>query len=80
MTRGTLSTVVSPRSDPVRASGRPMVVTIRKSCSSEVRDSTLEEIRMKRRKMEVVVRIRFLVEDRGLNSIVRNAQVDIEKQ
>ena len=80
MTRGTLSTVVSPRSDPVRASGRPMVVTLRKSCSSEVRDSTLVVIRMKRRKMEVVVRIRFLVEDRGLNSIVRNAQVDIEKQ
>ena len=31
MTRGTLSTVVSPRSDPVRASGRPMVVTLRRS-------------------------------------------------
>ena len=27
MTGGTLSTVVSPRSDPVRASGRAMVVT-----------------------------------------------------
>ena len=36
MTRGTLSTVVSPRSDPFRASGRPMVVTLRRSCSSEV--------------------------------------------
>ena len=35
-TRGTLSTVVSPRSDPVRASGRPMVVTLRRFCSSEV--------------------------------------------
>ena len=36
MTRGTLPTVVSPRSDPVRAAGRPMVVTLRRSCSSEV--------------------------------------------
>ena len=44
-----------------------------------VRDSTLAVIRMKRREMEVVVSIRFLVEDRGLNSIFRNAQVDIEK-
>ena len=36
MTRGTLSTVVSPRSDPVRASGRPMVVTLLRFCSSKV--------------------------------------------
>ena len=36
MTRGTLSMFVSPRSDPVRASGRPMVVTLRRSCSSKV--------------------------------------------
>ena len=36
MTRGTLSTVVSPRSDPVRALGRPMVATLRRSCLSEV--------------------------------------------
>ena len=36
MTRGTLSTVVSPRSDPVRASGRPMVVTLRRFRSSKV--------------------------------------------
>ena len=39
----------------------------------------LAVIRMKRREMEVVVSICFLVEDRGLNSIFRNAQVDIEK-
>ena len=44
-----------------------------------VRDSTLAVIRMKRREMEVVVGIRLFVEDRGLNSIFRNAQVDIEK-
>ena len=31
MTTDTLPTVVSPRSDPVRASGRPMVVTLRRS-------------------------------------------------
>ena len=43
-----------------------------------VRDSTLVVIRMKRREMEVVVSICFLVEDRGLNSIFRNAQVDID--
>ena len=36
MTRGTLSTGVSPRSDRDRASGRPMVLTLRRSCSSEV--------------------------------------------
>ena len=36
MTRGTLSTVVSPRSDLVRASGWLMVVTLHRSCSSEV--------------------------------------------
>ena len=36
MARGTLSTVVFPRSDPVRASGRPMVVTLRRSRSNEV--------------------------------------------
>ena len=35
MTRGTLSAFVSSRSAPVRASGRPMVVTLRRSCSSE---------------------------------------------
>ena len=35
MTRGTLSTGVSPRFDPDRASGRPMVLTLRRSCSSE---------------------------------------------
>ena len=39
----------------------------------------LAVIRMKRREMEVVVSIRFLVEDRGLNPIFRNAQVDIQK-
>ena len=43
-----------------------------------VRDSTLAVIRMKRREMEVIVSIRYLVENRG-NSIFRNAQVDIEK-
>ena len=36
MTRGMLSTGVSPRFDPDRASGRPMVLTLRRSCSSEV--------------------------------------------
>ena len=36
MTRGTLSTDVSPRSYPDRASGRPMVLTLRRSCSNEV--------------------------------------------
>ena len=36
MTRGTLSTFISPRSDQVRASGRPMVVTLRRSSSIEV--------------------------------------------
>ena len=44
------------------------------------RDSMLAVIRMKRRKVEVVVSICFLVEDRGLNSIFRNAQADIEKR
>ena len=44
-----------------------------------VRDSTLAVIRMKRREMEVVLSISFLVEGRGLNSIFRNAQGDIEK-
>ena len=36
MTRGTLSEVLYLRSDPVRASGWPMVVTLRRFCSSEV--------------------------------------------
>ena len=44
-----------------------------------VRDSALTMIRMIRREMEVDVSIRFLVENRGMNSIFRNAQVDIEK-
>jgi len=40
----------------------------------------LAVIRMKRVEMEVVVSIRFLVEDRGSNSVFRYAQVDIEKR
>ena len=36
MTKGTLSTVVSPYSDHVRASGWSMVVTLHRSSSSEV--------------------------------------------
>jgi len=36
-----------------------------------VTDSTLAVVRMKRREMEVVVSICFLVEDRGLNLIIR---------
>ena len=38
-----------------------------------VRDSALAVIRMKRREMEVVVSICFLVENRSINSIFRNA-------
>jgi hypothetical protein len=52
-----------------------VIVVGAKSTQAEelaVRDSTVGVIRMKRREMEVVVSICFLVEDRGLNLIIRN--------
>ena len=104
-TKGTLSTVLSPCSDLLRASGRRMVLTIRKimlkgsprmtmlceKCSHvprfnqeviiigakstqaeelAVRYSTLAEVWMKRREMEVVGSICFLVEDRAKNLVI----------
>ena len=60
-----------------------VIVVRAKSTKTEelaVRDSTLAVIWVKRGEMEVVVSIRFLVEDRGSNSVFRNAQVDIEKR
>ena len=53
-----------------------VIVVGAKSTQAEelaLRNSTLAVVKMKRRETEVVVSICFLVEDRGLDLIIRNA-------
>ena len=47
-----------------------------------VRDGTFVAIRMERSTVEVVVSVcflKFLVVDRGLNPIINNARIDVQK-